>query len=176
MEIKLRQETIADWKAVESVIEAAFEKEIYSDQQEHFLVERLRQSAAFIPELSIVAVIENKIVGHILLTKIEIKNETKSFPSLALAPVAVHPKLQHKGIGGQLIRMAHQQAKSLGHTSIILLGHEDYYPKFGYERTSKYGIQLPFEAPEANCMVIELVENALQGVSGTVVYSKAFFT
>ena len=94
---------------------------------------------------------------------------------MALAPVSVHPDFQNKGIGGKLISEAHKRAKALDFQSIILLGHANYYPRFGYEMTSKYGIKLPFDAPEKNCMVIALTENGLKGVSGMVEYSKAFF-
>lgn len=175
MEIKLRQENKNDHKSVFQVIEKAFEKEEYSDHKEQFLVERLRKSDAFIPELSIVAELENKIVGHILLTKLEIKNDSRSFESLALAPVSVLPEFQGKGIGSKLILHSHKVAKDLGYKSIILLGHQDYYPRFGYELCKKYNIEMPFDVPAENCMVIALVENGLVGVSGKVVYPPAFF-
>lgn len=175
MNITIRQEEPKDYKLVEAIIEAAFKTEVFSDQSEHFLVARLRKSTAFIPELSLVAVLNGEIVGHILLTKIKINNDTQSFNSLALAPVSVHPNYQKKGIGGQLIKASHQIAKELGFQSIVLLGHEDYYPRFGYEMTSKYSIKLPFEAPEVNCMILELVENGLKDVSGVVEYNKAFY-
>ena len=138
------------------------------------MVERLRKSDAFIPQLSLVAIVENQVVGHILLSKIHIDNGSQLFEALALAPVSVHPDFQKKGIGGQLILESHKRAKQLGHSRIILLGHKDYYPRFGYEKTSKYNIQLPFEAPEESCMVIALRANGLEGVSGMVVYSDAF--
>lgn len=174
MRVIVRKETDKDHKAVFEIIKAAFVEEAYSNQTEHFLVERLRTSEAFIPELSLVADYEGQIVGHILLTKIWIKNDKFSFPSLALAPVSVHPDFQRKGIGGQLIRAAHQKAKELGHASVILIGHETYYPRFGYEMTSTYGISLPFDAPPQNCMVKKLIENGLKGVSGTVEYPPEF--
>ncbi|HEY9115679.1 MAG TPA: N-acetyltransferase, partial [Bacteroidales bacterium] len=145
------------------------------DKTEQFLVERLRKSSAFIPELSIVAIIENKVVGHILLTKIKIKKGENEFESLSLAPVAVLPEFQNKGIGGKLIIHAHEIAKELGFKSVILVGHENYYPRFGYKPTSKYGIKLQFDAPEQNCMAIELVENGLKGINGDVVLPKEFF-
>ena len=135
----------------------------------------MRKSHAFIPELSIVAEWENKIVGHILLTKLEIKNDLESFESLALAPVSVLPEFQGKGIGSKLIMHSHKVAKDLGYKSIILLGHQDYYPRFGYELCKKYNIEMPFDVPAENCMVIALVENGLAGVSGKVVYPPAFF-
>ena len=119
--------------------------------------------------------IDNKIVGHILLTKIKIKNVHSQTESLALAPVTVLSKFQGKGIGGKLIAEAHIKAKEFGFKSIVLLGHESYYPRFGYKRATDYGITLPFDAPEENCMVIELVENGLNKVEGTVQYPKEFF-
>jgi len=170
----IRQENNNDFKDVFNVIEKAFKTEQFSDHKEQFLVERLRKSNAFIPELSLVAEIDGKIVGHILVTKLKIKNKTSEFDSLALAPVSVLPEFQGKGIGGKLIVESHKKAKELGHKSIVLLGHEKYYPRFGYEQADKYGIELPFEVPKENCMVIELTENGLNGVNGMVEYPKEF--
>lgn len=176
MELKIRQEEENDFKAVFHLIENAFEKERYSDHKEQFLVERLRQSDAYIPELALVAEQDGRIVGYLLLTKIKIKDEDgKEAESLALAPVAVLQDFQGKGIGGQLIRNAHEKAREMGFGSIVLLGHEQYYPRFGYELTSKYGIRLPFDVPPENCMVIELVKGTLQNIEGVVEYPKAFF-
>ncbi|MBW1656526.1 GNAT family N-acetyltransferase [Flavobacterium quisquiliarum] len=175
MEIKLRQENINDFESVFQLIEKAFEKEEYSDHKEQFLVERLRESDAFIPELSIVAELEGKMVGHILFTKLKIVNDSHAFESLALAPVSVLPEFQGKGIGSKLILYGHEVAKSLDYKSIILLGHKDYYPRFGYEPCEKYNIKMPFDVPAENCMVIALVENSLEGVSGEVIYPKEFF-
>lgn len=174
MKITLRKEEPKDFKTVFELIEKAFESEQMSDHREQFLVERLRKSDAFIPELSIVAEIDGKIVGHILTTKLKIKNKTNEFDSLALAPVSVIPEFQGKGIGGKLIIESHNKARSLGYQSIVLLGHEKYYPRFGYKQADQYGIDLPFEVPKENCMVIELVENGLNGVTGIVEYPKEF--
>ncbi|PCJ91245.1 MAG: GNAT family N-acetyltransferase [Flavobacteriaceae bacterium] len=170
----IRQEKDNDFKEVFNLIEKAFKTEKYSNHKEQFLVERLRKSDAFIPELSMVAEIDGKIVGHTLVTKLKIKNETNEFDSLALAPVSVLPEFQKRGIGEKLIVESHKKAKELGHKSIVLLGHENYYPRFGYEQADKYGIEIPFEVPKENCMVIELIENGLNGVSGTVEYPKEF--
>jgi len=175
MNILFRQENKDDYTAVFNLIQRAFEKEKMSDHSEQYLVERLRNSEAFIPELSIVAEINQNIAGHILLTRIKVvNNENEEFESLALAPVSVLPEYQGKGIGGKLIETAHKKAKELGFGSVILLGHENYYPRFGYEIAKKYGIKLPFEVPDENCMAIELIKGALEGVEGTVSYPKAF--
>ena len=174
MEINIREENQTDHDAVFELVERAFEKITFSDHREQFLVQRLRNSSAFVPELSIVAEIENKMVGHILVTKVKIKNEQDEFGSLALAPVSVLPEYQGKGIGGMLIQEAHKKARALGHKSIVLLGHENYYPKFGYKQAADFGIKLPFDVPKENCMAIELTEGGLNGVSGTVEYPKEF--
>ena len=175
MEITIRQETKHDFDAVFKLIETAFKDELMSDHKEQFLVERLRNSKAFIPELSIVAEVKGKVVGHILLTRLKIVSEQNEFDSLALAPVSVLPEFQGKGIGGMLIKQAHKKAIELGHKSVVLLGHEKYYPKFGYQPTEKFGISLPFDVPKENCMAIELVKNGLNEVSGVVKYPTEFY-
>ena len=175
MQITIRQETEADHQAIFDLIKEAFKQEVYSDHQEQFLVDRLRKSDAFIPELSLVAEIDKKVVGHILLTKIKIKNACQTFESLALAPVTVATQHQKKGIGSQLIKTAHEKAKSLGYQSSILLGHPDYYPRFGYVRADKFSIVLPFDVPKENCLAIELVNNSLGEVEGTVEYPTEFY-
>jgi predicted N-acetyltransferase YhbS len=172
--LELRQELPADYVEVSKLVELTFRNEKSSDHGEHFLVDRLRNSTAFVPELSIVAEVEGNLVGHILFTKIKIKNEVESFASLALAPVSVKPGFQKKGIGGQLIRYGHKSAKALGFKSIVVLGHEAYYPKFGYILASKFNIRFPFAAPDKNCMVIELEKDNLVGVQGIVQYADEF--
>jgi len=175
MNIKIRQEKTSDYKNVFQLIEKAFKNEAFTDHQEQFLVERLRKSNAFIPELSLVAEHEDELVGFILLTSIKIVSDNKKFDALALAPVAVLPDFQNMGIGGKLILQAHTIAKEKGYKSVVLLGHEKYYPRFGYAIADKFGIQFPFEAPKENCMVIELIEDGLSGVNGVVEYPKEFF-
>ncbi|HRP89916.1 MAG TPA: N-acetyltransferase [Edaphocola sp.] len=175
MKIKIRQETTADYPIVFNLIEKAFFNEILSDKKEQFLVERLRKSEGFIPELSLVAEVNHQIVGYILLTEINIETRKESVIALALAPVAVLPDFQKKGIGRQLIEAAHHIAKKLGYQSIILLGHENYYPKFGYQPLHQFNISLPFDAPKENCMALELVPEALKNKEGKVIYPKEFF-
>lgn len=174
MIITIRQEIESDYKAVFKIIESAFKKTEFSDNTEQFLVERLRKSNAFIPELSLVAEVDGTIVGHILLTKIDINNKTHKVGSLALAPVSVLPSFQKKGIGSKLIKEAHRIAKQLNYQSIVVLGHPNYYPKFGYVRADNFGIELPFDVPKEYCKAIELNKDSLKNVSGMVEYPKEF--
>jgi len=174
MKIHIREEQKKDHPAVFQIVEKAFEKMKYSSHTEQFIVEKLRKDEAFVPELSLVAELDDELVGYIILSKIKIDNGNQLFDALTLGPVAVLPKLHGKSIGSQLINEAHKRAKELGHKVVILLGHKDYYPRFGYELMQKYGISLPFEASPENCMVFGLTPDALKGVSGKVIYSKPF--
>lgn len=174
--MNIREEEPKDYQAVFHVIENAFKNEMYTDHKEQFLVERLRKSESFVPELSLVAEINGQIVGYVLLTKIKIINDRlEETPSLALAPIAVMAAQQGQGIGGKLIEEAHRKAKELGFASVVLLGHEKYYPRFGYKMAKEFRIKLPFDAPDENYMLIELVEGALRGVCGMVKYPREFY-
>lgn len=175
--ISIRQERASDRAIVFELTRDAFEDMPKSNNDEHNLVDRLRRSPAFIPELSLVAIVDEKLVGHILITKVFIKNKlNEKFPSLTLAPVSVLTAHQKKGIGSALINKAHQIALDLGYGSIVLLGHADYYPRFGYMTCAEFDIVLPFDSPAENCMIIELIENSLDQVSGIVEYPDAFFS
>ncbi|WP_080875760.1 GNAT family N-acetyltransferase [Oceanobacillus timonensis] len=175
MNITFRQEQPKDYSQTEALIEQAFRNEVMTDHQEHFLVDRIRKSNAFIPELSIVAVNQqNNIIGHILFSIISIENKEQATPSLALAPISVHPDYQNKGIGSMLMKEGLEKAKAAGYRSIIVLGHADYYPRFGFKPASLWGIEAPFDVPEEAFMALELEPGVLERTSGIVHYSKAF--
>jgi predicted N-acetyltransferase YhbS len=169
MEVIIRQETESDYGEIYKLNVTAFGQE-----NEANLVESLRDSEAFIPSLSLVATINNQIVGHILISKIKILDGFKVHHSLSLAPMAVNPSVQKKGIGGLLIKRGLQIATELEYTSVIVLGHERYYSRFGFVPTKKWGISAPFEVPVEVYMGIELVKDGLKEVGGTVQYPKEF--
>lgn len=172
----IRKEKKGDLHHIKSLTKAAFEQVEISSHDEHLLVERFHKSDAFIPELSLVAEDNNKnIIGYILLTKAKIKGDNQEYTCLSLAPLAVHPNYQLMGIGSHLILEAHKIARELGYTSVVVLGHKDYYPKFGYRKASEYNITFPFDLPEENCMIIELQPNALKNIKGTVCYPDCLF-
>ena len=171
----IRKELVQDQEAVFLLVKEAFLNDFNSDHKEQFLVERLRKSVNFIPELSLVAILEEQVVGYILLTKAHIKSGNEIHETLALAPLAVLPDQQARGIGSELMKYAHQKALELGYNSIVLIGHQDYYPKFGYQQAHKYGISFPFDVPKMNCFAVELKKGGLDGVQGEVVYAQEFF-
>ncbi len=126
------------------------------------------------PELSLLAEAEGAAIGHIMLTRATIGRGSSAIITLALAPLSVVPEAQGKGVGKRLVAAAHRRATELGFESILLVGLPDYYPQFGYERLSAYPITLPFDAAEANCMILPLTPNALDGVIGQVEYAEAW--
>lgn len=176
MNIFIREEQKQDYKTVEHVIKEAFANVSISDQTEHELVSNIRNSDAYIRELSLVAIDKDtgQIVGHILYSKIAIINEEHSIESLALAPVSVTLTYQNKGVGKLLIEESLRIASKLGYESVIVLGHPNYYPKFGFQKASRWGIKAPFQVPDEVFMALELKKDSLKNVSGVVKYSKAF--
>ena len=175
-EIIIRQEKEKDFNQIQEVVRLAFLQMEESDHTEHLLVERLRRSEAYVPDLALVAEAEDgRIVGHILLTRLEVVSDEATRIALAVAPLSVSPGYQGQGIGGALLRAAHERAAGLGYGAALLLGHPGYYPRFGYRKASLYGIRFPFEAPDECCMVAELKPGGLDGLRGTVRYPAAFF-
>jgi putative acetyltransferase len=171
MKISIRAEHLSDIPDIHELNKMAF-----GQDNEANLVDLLRESEHFVPELSLVAVADDIIVGYILFSKVSIVNGDSRHETLALAPIAIHPAHQKKGIGGKLITHGLQLAQELGYRSVIVLGHELYYPKFGFVSASRWGINAPIDVPSNVFMAIELVPGSLTNVSGTVEYPVEFST
>lgn len=165
----IRQEDKGDYDEVYALVKEAFSNADHSDGNEHELVNALRKSDAFVPELSLVAEIDGELAGHILFTKVKIGEQE----ALALAPLAVLPKYQKKGVGTALIKEGHRIARDLGYGCSVVAGSENYYPKFGYEQREAYGIKAPFDLPPENFMVLALLGDLSQ-YKGVVEYAKEF--
>lgn len=167
--MKIRQERSGDYDIVYNVIKEAFATAKQSDGNEQDLVIALRNSPSFIPELSLVAVENEQIIGHILFTKAYIGDNTV----LALAPLSVLPAYQRNGVGLALIKEGHRIAGQLGYQYSIVLGHPGYYPKAGYIPAGMYGIRAPFAIPDENFMAFRLADEASK-IEGIVRYDAAF--
>lgn len=168
MNISVRQEKKKDYEEIYEVNKLAFGQE-----NESRLVERIRKGDSFIPELSLVAEASGRVVGHILFSEIKISGSS-IFNTLILAPIAVIPELQRQGIGTELMKRGRKLASELGYDSIIVVGHKEYYPRFGFKKASSWNIKFPFEVPDEAFMAIELVGDALEGKSGTIIYPDEF--
>lgn len=167
--MNIRKEAATDYETVYSVVKRAFESAEHTDGNEQDLVNALRKGDAFIPELSLVAEVDGKIVGHIMFSKATVGGK----PVLALAPLSVLPEYQRKGIGKALIQEGHKIAKELGYTHSIVLGSEKYYPKTGYAPAENFGINAPFDVPSENFMACMIGETNAE-IHGTMKYAQEF--
>ncbi|MBS4208653.1 N-acetyltransferase [Bacillus sp. FJAT-50079] len=168
----IRTETPADYSAVFHINYQAFDQR----EDESKLIERIRKSKGFIPELSIVAEKDGEIVGNIVLSKAKVSGEGNEHDVLTLAPIAVQPVWQQKGIGRMLVNEGLKRAKELGYDLVFLIGHPTYYPKFGFKQAKQYGVDLKqFDVPEEVFMVCELRAGELNRIKGELRYPSAFF-
>ena len=167
--VAVRPERPEDQPAIRRVNTEAFGR-----PNEAWLVDALRRTAGFVPELSLVAEAGGEVVGHILLTQILIREGSETVSALALAPMAVLPSHQRIGVGSALALQALSEARRLGHGVVVVLGHAAYYPRFGFTPASQHGIRSPFPVRDESFMVLELAPSALDGVMGEVEYPPEF--
>lgn len=172
--VSIRAERPTDRVAIADVVQRAYADVAYSDHREHLMIDRLRKSDAYIPSLSLLAEIEGKAVGHVLLTKAFIRSEYSAVAVLALAPLSVAPECQRSGVGKVLVAAAHDRSAALGSAAIVLIGAPGYYRQFGYEPLGRYPVALPIDAPEESRMILPLFPRALEGVAGRVDYAEGW--
>ncbi|MCJ8010861.1 N-acetyltransferase [Paenibacillus sp. KQZ6P-2] len=171
MKMNIRTETAADYEQVAKVLFHAFGDR----EDESELVKKIRKSATFVPELSLVAERDHEILGHILLSKAEVVDEGSSHEVIALAPLAVSPDHQKQGIGRRLIQEGLERCQKLGLDLVLLIGHPEYYPKFGFKPARPYGLELKqFDVPDDVFMVCELQDGALNRIKGELRYPRVF--
>ncbi|WP_058303541.1 GNAT family N-acetyltransferase [Gorillibacterium timonense] len=139
LDIHIRSEKPEDYPDINQVNLLAFDYRPYTG--EGILVSTLRARTTYTPDLSLVAVHEGQIVGHALFTPLSMRIDGSDVPAVLLAPLAVHPTYQRKGIGSRLVKEGHRRASSIGASFSFLLGHPTYYPRLGYS-THMFGKQL----------------------------------
>ena len=150
---------------IRSINEAAF-----GGPEEADLVDKLRTVRDAL--ISLVAELEKRIVGHILFSRMWIETPSGLVPAVALAPMAVLPECQRRGIGGQLIRHGLDLLRARDEKIVIVIGHPDYYPRFGFSSEKARPLEGPFTG--AVFMAMELSPGALDGIHGRVIYPAAF--
>lgn len=168
-DIIVRTESAGDVKAIDVVNLSAFEGEAEAQ-----LVGTMRQLPGFSPELSLVAELNGRIVGHALLTRVPLQQEGGRATSvLALGPMSVVPSQSHRGIGSALIRAATERARALGLGAIVVAGHPEYYHRLGFQPAVQSGVSSNLRLPEDALTVLELESGVLRG-GGRVVYPDPF--
>ena len=166
--IAIRTEHQNDYDAVRSVHDQAF-----GQPDEGRIVDSLRASCQ--ETVSLVAVSEQGIIGHIFFSPVIIETPDGCIKGMGLAPMAVLPEFQNRGIGSMLVNEGLRILKNMSCPFVIVLGHETYYPRFGFERASKYGLKCQWEGvPDDAFMVKILDESVMKGVSGIVRYRDEF--
>jgi putative acetyltransferase len=164
----IRQETPEDAAAIHHVNQEAF-----GQKEEADIVEKLRGRSVL--TISLVAVQSDEIVGHVAFSPIKIETEHSSFDAIALAPMAVPPACQRKGIGSQLVRAGLEECRQIGHELVVVLVHPAYYPSLGFVPASTCGIKSEYDVPDEAFMVLELRQGAFSGRSGIAKYQPEFY-
>jgi putative acetyltransferase len=170
LDVKIRQESEADSAEVLEVIRLAFGRSAESQ-----LVEKFRQNPNYVPELCLVAEYEGHVIGHILFFPIEVKVDNEALQTLVLAPLSVHPSYQRRGVGGELAKAGLVTVKQRGYPSVLVLGHPNYYPRFGFRRASERGLKMKEANPPEAFMAIEFIEGGLKGSKESFHFPKDLF-
>jgi predicted N-acetyltransferase YhbS len=160
--VTIRPESESDREAIAKVHRAAFGRD-----EEGAIVERLRASDAYLPEFSLVAELHGEVAGHTILSLGRLDDR----PALALGPIGVLPERQRAGVGSALMRASLDRAREQGHQLVVLLGHPEYYPRFGFVPAETLGIMGGWSGPAF--MALELVPGGA-GAGGLFTFPAAF--
>ena len=177
MQLTIRREAPADYRAVEALTRDAFWGwgENPMCDGEHLIVHRLRESTDIVPELDFVAEANGILVGHIIYAKAQILSpDGQKTEVLTFGPLSVLPRCQKQGIGGALIRHSVQEAARLGYRAVVIYGHPDYYPRFGFRPALAFHLTSPDGSSPDALMALELYAGALNGVRGKFYESSVY--
>jgi len=169
LNVIVRPETVRDQEAIRRVNELAFGR-----PAEAVIVDTLRGSTTYVPELSVVAEADGQIVGYALFSEVTVRGQPGSWTLVALGPIAVLPEFQKQEIGRQLIETGLKRAAELGYGAAVLIGHPTYYPRFGFVPASRFGLKSTFQVPDDVFMARLLRPDGLDGIAGTVIYPPPF--
>lgn len=163
----IRAEQAQDKTSIEQINRAAFE-----DDEEAQLVNALRDSGC--EYLCRVTEMDDKVVSYILFTPVTLTGKQSNLKLFGLAPMAVLPEYQNQGMGSVLVKQDLDECRARGYDAIVVLGHPNYYPKFGFVPSDDYGIKSEYDVPREVFMIQELVPGCLKGKSGVIQYHEAF--
>jgi putative acetyltransferase len=165
--VHVRPERPDDIPAIRRVNEQAFGRPAEAD-----LVDLIRERGT--TTRSLVAVSENRVIGHILFTPVTIEASEQVTAALGLGPMAVLPSHQGQGIGALLVRTGLAACRDAGHGCVVVVGHPEYYPRFGFVPASRHGVAWEHAVPDEAFMLLELRPGVLRGVGGMARYQPEF--
>jgi putative acetyltransferase len=165
--MEIRHEQAGDETAIDRVNDAAF-----GGTDESRIVNAVR--AAGLATISLVAVQDSKVVAHILFTAVCLDAARSAARALGLGPMAVVPEMQRRGIGTRLVRAGLEECARAGYHAVVVVGHPEFYPRFGFRPAREFGLRCEFDVPDAAFMAAELTPGALAGAAGTVRYAPEF--
>ncbi len=166
--VTIREEQKGDEAQIREVNEITF-----GQPNEANIVDKLRISCDV--QISLVAEVDNKIVGHILFTPVTIENKEGEIEGMGLAPMAVLPEFQKQKIGTKLVEIGLEIVNQKNYPFVVVLGHPDYYPKFGFEKASNHGVKSEYKnVPDESFMISILNKNELDRIKGIAKYCKEF--
>lgn len=174
MNLKVRKAFKSDRQEISDIVIAAF-GDVQGQEVSDLITDLLADSSAR-PLVSLVATIDDTIVGYILFTNAHIKHFERNVSSAILAPLSVHPEFQNLGIGGRLIKEGLKKLKTMGVELVFVLGHPSYYPKYGFSIAGINGFDAPYPISPENSgawMVQELHAGTVEDVSGQVICAEA---
>ncbi|WP_455539151.1 GNAT family N-acetyltransferase [Terrisporobacter sp.] len=176
MSLVIRNIKESDYDEVEALTREAFWNVYRPGCGEHLVVHNIHKYEKSIKELELVALYDNKIVGHIVYTKGHVTDsENDNF--ISFGPISVLPEFQNESIGSKLIRISLQKAARLGYDAVFITGNNDYYNRFGFESASKYGVHMQGVALEDEAeffMVKILKKDALKDVLGYFIFDECY--
>jgi len=169
MKFSIRQEVKSDYSEIYNLIKTAFETADVKDGDEQDYASELRNKESFIPQLALVAVTDNKLIGQIMFTRTYItKPDGAHIPALLLSPLSVLIEYRNKGVGAALINTGIEKAKIMGYRIIFLCGDPDYYSKFGFVSIANYKIESLNNIPVEYILVYEIIPNSLSEATGSI--------
>lgn len=170
--MRVREASAEEYPAIRALLRDAF-----GGEDETELVDALRGDDAYVPELELVAEEDGRLVAHVLFTRARVGGEATGAggtTALCLAPLAVASDRQRAGVGSALVEAALDQARELGERLVLVLGHPEYYPRFGFVPAGTRGIEPPRPVPEEAWMALELAPGALEEARGVTRLAAVF--
>lgn len=164
----IRKEKPFDYKKIYELVKSAFSTPIAQDVYEQDYVNDLRKTEKYIPEFALVAVEDETIIGHIMLTKTQIICKDGLLEELLLSPICVELSHRNNGVGSMLVEESFKIAREKGYSAVFLCGDINYYSRFGFKYSSDFGIINDANIPMEYVLACELSSNSLANKSGII--------